>query len=285
VAACPSITPGYPLIEKIRWKTLTSSFEELGEEQRKQKWLFPRRDLVLKFPALSSSQARELWDFYVARKGSFEAFNLFYDSIGKSTDTYSNEYVGTGDGSTYIFNLPSKNASSYTVYVDGIAQTEGTNYEIEIGGGEDGADRLAFIGHVTNEVRATGDGSTTDFSYTLDHSPVKPSSLTVHYTISGTSYTATDDGSGNISGTDCSGTITYETGDVSLTFTTAPDNGTDITNDYTYYNPPAVGQRITFDFTGYLKVRCRFAQDTASFEHFIYSATRVGIELRGLLNA
>jgi len=195
VAAFPSIVPGYPIIERVRWKTIISSFDELGEEQRKQKWLYPRRDIVLKYPGLTISQAQTLWDFYVARKGSYEAFNLFYDSIGKSAETYTGEYVGTGDGSTTVFNLPSKNAASRTLYVDGVAQTEGTNWTFTSGGGTDGADKCEFT------------------------------------------------------------------------------------------SAPSSGQRITFDFTGYLKVRCRFAKDIAEFEHFIYSAKRIGLELRGLLNA
>jgi len=85
----------------------------------------------------------------------------------------------------------------------------------------------------TTETIATGDGSTTSFSYTVNDPPIKKKSITISYTISGTAYTATDDGYGNISGTDCSGTVNYLTGDVSLTFSTAPDNGTDITIDYT----------------------------------------------------
>ncbi len=87
---------------------------------------------------------------------------------------------------------------------------------------------------VSGELIGTGDGTTTSFNATLIHSPIKKSSITVHYTISSTDYTATDDGNGNISGTDCSGTIDYDTGAISLTFTTAPDSGTNITVDYDY---------------------------------------------------
>ncbi len=91
----------------------------------------------------------------------------------------------------------------------------------------------AVDGSSYTETVGTGDGSTTSFSYTLSNLPVKPKSLSVDYTISGTAYTATDDGEGNVSGTDCSGTINYDTGDLSLTFTTAPDSGTNITATYT----------------------------------------------------
>ena len=93
---------------------------------------------------------------------------------------------------------------------------------------------------ISGEVIGSGDGSTTSFSGTLVHPPVVAGSITIHYTISSTAYTATDDGAGNISGTDCSGTINYSTGAWSLTFTTAPDSGTNITADYTVDAPGAV---------------------------------------------
>jgi len=86
---------------------------------------------------------------------------------------------------------------------------------------------------VSGEVLATGDGTTTSFSGNLANNALHSSSLTVHYTIGGTGYDATDDGNGNISGTDCTGTIDYDTGAYTLDFSTAPDNGTDITADYT----------------------------------------------------
>ncbi len=85
---------------------------------------------------------------------------------------------------------------------------------------------------ISGEVIGSGDGSTTSFSGTLANYPVVATTVTIGYTIGGTAYTATDDGAGNISGTDVSGTITYSTGAWSLTFTTAPDNATNITADY-----------------------------------------------------
>lgn len=93
----------------------------------------------------------------------------------------------------------------------------------------------AVANSVSGESIGTGDGSTTSFSHTTANLPVEPKSVSVKYTISGTSYTGTDDGEGNITGTDLTGTINYDTGDVSLTFSSAPDNGTAITMDYSYY--------------------------------------------------
>ncbi|ADO44950.1 hypothetical protein Hydth_0550 [Hydrogenobacter thermophilus TK-6] len=78
----------------------------------------------------------------------------------------------------------------------------------------------------------TGDGTTTSFTGTLA-TPVTPSSVSVSYTVGSTTYTAVDDGKGNITGDYIStGTVNYQTGSISLTFSTAPANGTQINVKY-----------------------------------------------------
>ena len=130
-----------PEAEEIEFRTLKSRFEDLGHPSRKQKWLFPRRNITISHPTVTKAQGLILWAFYLARKGAFEAFNIFYPN----TNTYLLEYVGTGDGATTVFNLPSKSASSYTLYVDGVAKTGGgTDYTFSSGGGADGADKVTF---------------------------------------------------------------------------------------------------------------------------------------------
>ena len=84
------------------------------------------------------------------------------------------------------------------------------------------------------EAEQQGDGSTTSFTRTLNHYPVLKNTYTLKYTISGTQYTAQDDGNGNITGEHItSGSINYETGERSVEFDTDPDNGTDIIDEYT----------------------------------------------------
>lgn len=80
-----------------------------------------------------------------------------------------------------------------------------------------------------------GDGTTTSFNATLD-TLIVPGSVSISFTVGGASYTATDDGNGNISTTEVSGTIDYKTGNLNLTFTTAPDNGTSINVSYQIYS-------------------------------------------------
>jgi hypothetical protein len=181
-----------PLRISLEFKTLSSKFDDLGEENRKRKWLYPKRQVVLSYNYITKAEAKTLWQFYQARYGPYEAFAFF---IGISDD-YVNEYVGTGDGVTTIFNLTSKNASSYSLYVNGILmQGGGVEYTFTAVGGSDGEDKIEFV--VT----------------------------------------------------------------------------------------PAEGDRITFDFSGELKIRCKFKEDILTFDLFYDRLVNEGIALQGELNA
>jgi len=63
-------------------------------------------------------------------------------------------------------------------------------------------------------------GSTSLISHSTDFTNIVPSSATLHYIVSGTSYSITDDGAGNFihAPTITSGTIVYATGEVNVTF-------------------------------------------------------------------
>ncbi|EDP74402.1 hypothetical protein [Hydrogenivirga sp. 128-5-R1-1] len=78
----------------------------------------------------------------------------------------------------------------------------------------------------------SGNGTTTSYSYTTKNIPVSPTSVSITYTVGGVLYTAVDDGRGSISGTNLTGTIAYDTGVISLTFSTVPDNATPIDIKY-----------------------------------------------------
>lgn len=179
-----------PVLEEMQFKTLISNFDDLGQEQRKRKWLYPKRKISLLTKAVTLAQGRTLYQFYIDRWGSWQSFNFFKYEL----ESYEGEYIGTGDGSTVIYNAPFRNATAYTIYLDGVEQTVVTDYVYTQGGGTDGADKIEFV--------------------------------------------------------------------------TAPNEG----------------ERITCDFTGYLKVHCRFADDNLSFQTF-YNKLRNGqIVLQGTLN-
>ena len=77
----------------------------------------------------------------------------------------------------------------------------------------------------------TGDGSTTSFSGTLANSPVSAKQIEI---TDGTETFTDWDGDGNLTGdAGGTGTITYSSGAWSVTFNTAPANGTAITAYYT----------------------------------------------------
>lgn len=182
--------PVYPIIIKPVWNTLITQFDS-GAEQRRQKSLYPKFDVKLKYKGLSAADTQTLWDFYMARKGAFESFYFFDPAPDMSIATsYDNLLVGTGDGSTDIFDLPGKSTSSQTIYIDGVDQSG--SFSILTGGGDGSADRVDF--------------------------------------------------------------------------TTAP----------------ALGESISCDFTGQLRINCRFAHDELSKELFVRVLFNYGIELKGL---
>lgn len=85
---------------------------------------------------------------------------------------------------------------------------------------------------VTGEVLATA----ANVSTTLANTPCAPGRMVVKYTISAVDYEATDDGQGNITGTNITaGSITYSTGAISVTFSSAPTGN--VTGDYLYGDP------------------------------------------------
>jgi len=82
--------------------------------------------------------------------------------------------------------------------------------------------------HIDEEVVGTGAGS--NFSSTLDFTPVKASTVTV----TADTVVGTDDGLGNISGTGVSGTIDYTTGAIALAYTSPVGGGVEVVVEYDY---------------------------------------------------
>jgi len=205
MAVYPYTTAPYtdPVKIDVNYKTLISNFDELGAEKRRQKWLYPKRDITVTYKALTKTQAEPLWEFYIARRGSYSAFT-FFESTGHGTyRSYSSEYVGTGDSTTLIFNLPAKGSSGATHAVNKAGAAVSTsNYTMSFSGGSDGEDKVTFL-----STAAGGLG------------------------------------------------------------------------------PPTSTERITYDFTGRLKTRCRFADDVFSFENFYDTIINFGVKLKGLLNS
>jgi len=175
------------------FKTLIDRFGNQGAEQRKRKWLYNKWNLILNYENITKANATILYQFFINRSGRWEAFHWLDDF----EDTYIKQYFAIGDGSRFLFDLPGKDISDYTIYGDGVSYTESPDstsedYIIIEDTGADGGDQVQFF---------------------------------------------------------------------------------DILDD---------GVRLTIDFTGKLKIRCRFQNDIMPFEHFFNVVANIGIELKGL---
>lgn len=158
---------------------------ESGVEQRRQKWTFPKFDVTLTWNVRAAANIQMLYTFYMARKGAYEAFYFYtYD-----TEKWAGLYVGVGDGTTTIFDLPGKTTSLRTVYINGVS-TESLSYLT--GGGTESADRVQFD------------------------------------------------------------------------------------------TAPAAGEIISCDFTGYMRIKCRFAEDGMDRKSFTSAIFSTGLKLKGL---
>jgi hypothetical protein len=186
MAEFPSSTviPSYPYELLPVWKTIVSAFDS-GKEQRRQKQTYAKYDVKLKFENLTNSQMQTLWNFYIARRGSYEAFHFYTPD----TADWDGLYIGVGDATKVIFDIPGKNTSTLSVYIDGAATSA---YTALIGGGESNSDRIEFN------------------------------------------------------------------------------------------SAPTAGQIITCDFSGYLRIRCRFKEDSMSRELFEYTLHKTSLELKGV---
>ena len=137
-------------------------------------------------------------------------------------------------------------------------QSSGNDLRVFVDGSE--VDRwltAVNVAATSGELVGSGDGSTTHFEHTCATPPIYPTSIVVHYTGGGTAYTAVDDGGGGISGANLTGTIDYRTGDMVLDFSSAPDDSTDITVDYS--TATNVWANLSFDASQSATLKTAFA--------------------------
>lgn len=172
------------------WKTIVTNLGG-SNEQRKQKWSFPKYNVNIKydFSLLDEDDMQILWDFYMARKGSYQVFYV-YDFY--NTYYHYSQYVGFGNAATTIFDLPGKTTAAQKIYIDNVEQTVTEDYSILTGGGASDSDRVSFV------------------------------------------------------------------------------------------SAPSVGEVISCDFNGYLRIHCRYAEDKMTRDTLLGVAFSIGISLKGL---
>lgn len=107
-------------------------------------------------------------------------------------------------------------------------------------------DQLSDFTQVTGEAYDTGDGSTVTFTHTL--TDITGARTAMYVTVTDTVETFKDDRNGNMVGdAGGTGTVNYATGEVSVTFNTAPANAQAITCGYYHETSTSTG---ILDFTG-----------------------------------
>ena len=152
-----SPVPSYEQVVKQKWRTLISLFDA-GNEQRRAKWTAPRYDINLRYEALRTTSADILWDFYKARKGSYEAFVYFVGDAEDRSYSLTSEYVATADGASSAFNLPCKHSTITGVYYNGSLQST-ASWSKTSTNGPDGEDILHTVGVVSSGVVITVSGN------------------------------------------------------------------------------------------------------------------------------
>lgn len=135
-----------PLQMVLETRTLTSRFETEAQEKRRQKWTVPRRRVSLIYEFMTPIEIRTLWQFWLDRKGAFEAFTFFFPN----TDNYIRQFVGVAEGGETHLRLPSRKAdlttvpATFSLWRNGALLTNLTEYLVQPEGGPDGEDYAAL---------------------------------------------------------------------------------------------------------------------------------------------
>lgn len=109
---------------------LSTEFEN-GVEVRRLIQDAPRRGLRIAYSPIFFDDVNVLRRFYEQRSGSLLSFDFYYPFDGV---IYVNEYVGTSiTGSETTLNLPSWNATNYTLYKNGISLTYTVDWSFSAG--------------------------------------------------------------------------------------------------------------------------------------------------------
>lgn len=147
----------YPFILTPNFNTLVTNFNG-GGEKRRQKLLYPIYNIQVNYKYLTVIDAKTLYEFYMARSGMYESFYIFdYAEKLLHTFIHKDQYCGTGNDDTTIFDIPGKSTSSQTIYVAGVDTTSTST--VLVGGGSSDSDRIEF-----NTAPATGSIITIDFA-------------------------------------------------------------------------------------------------------------------------
>ncbi len=128
----PDVITGIPAVipfDHTSFRMVLKTEFENGIEQRRLLGASTRRMVKIGYPFLTFENANILRRFYEARRGSFEQFLFFYPQ----KEDYENEFVGVITSGTTVFDLPSLEAQTYTLYHNGAPLTESVDWTFSIG--------------------------------------------------------------------------------------------------------------------------------------------------------
>jgi hypothetical protein len=134
-----TINPSYSVDITARWKNTITGFDG-GNEQRRQKQIQDLYDVTLKYNLMDLTALGVLWDFYQECRGTLYNF-YFYDQVANRR-TWKKCYVGIGDATALLYDLPGKSTSGQSIYFNGALQSSGITYLT--GGGNESSDRVQF---------------------------------------------------------------------------------------------------------------------------------------------
>ncbi len=130
----------YPIDVEPEWKTQITTMKG-GIEVRRALKTFATYNVSFKSKVITKDEIQTLWAFYMNRKGALEQF-YFY--VPNEIESYTDLFIGYGDGSTTVFDIPGKSITSGAIYLNGTELTYGTDVTFLIGGGDGNSDRVQF---------------------------------------------------------------------------------------------------------------------------------------------
>jgi hypothetical protein len=156
--SCSSVNIINPLKVTLQFQTLKSTkFNTTSDPQRVAKQEFPTRLIEFGYKSITPAEIETIYQFYIDMQGGYDDFTFFFPTSW-DVRSYENEYVGIGDGSTLVFNMPCKSATTYKIYIDETESGAG-EYTYDLLGGTVGEDQIEFA-----TAPADGEVITADFT-------------------------------------------------------------------------------------------------------------------------
>jgi hypothetical protein len=138
MAVYPDIAPsGYTITPKFRTIKIGTDGDFV---QRRSKRVSPLFSFAMTYRNITNANLLTLYDFYLARLGSYDDF-AFFDFDSRSWSDFT---IGTGNGVTTTFSVGGKSTSSLVIKVDSVTKTLTTHYTIQVAGGTNGQDQITF---------------------------------------------------------------------------------------------------------------------------------------------